>query len=138
MVGEPAGAELAGAPDRRVDRRDNTDLRRARAVRREVERRETPGQSVVQVVDEPRLRAGAQDRVASVTRGECLTERDLCSTAPVRCAARAVDVHPCRGRTATEMTSPATAIDRAPTQTTCGREGRGQRPVTKAGIATPR
>ena len=57
-------SELAGAPDGRVDGRDDADLGHARAVRGEVERRESPGERVVQVVDEAGLRAGAQHRVA--------------------------------------------------------------------------
>ena len=57
-------SELAGAPDGRVDGGDDRDLAHAGAVRGEVERREAPGERVVEVVDEPGLRAGAQHRVA--------------------------------------------------------------------------
>ena len=62
--------ELADAPDGRVDGGDDADLGGARAVGGEVERRETPGERVVEVVDEPCLRAGAQHGIAVVSRGE--------------------------------------------------------------------
>ena len=55
VVGEPAGGELAEPPDGRVDGSDGADLRPAGAVRGQIERREAPGERVVQVVDQPRL-----------------------------------------------------------------------------------
>ena len=55
VVGEPAGGELAEPPDGRVDGSDGADLRPAGAVRGQIERREAPGQRVVQVVDQPGL-----------------------------------------------------------------------------------
>ena len=64
MVGEPSGRELSGAPDERVGGGDDRDLVQARAVGGEVERREAPGECVVEVVHQPGLAAGAQDRVA--------------------------------------------------------------------------
>jgi len=55
---------LAGAPDDRVGGGDDGDLAHAGAVRCQVERREAPGERVVEVVDQPGLAASAQDRVA--------------------------------------------------------------------------
>ena len=63
VVGEPAGNELAGTPERRVDGCDDSDLAGARAVRREVERREAPGEGVVEVVHEPSLGARPEHRL---------------------------------------------------------------------------
>src|SRR3989442_2079274 len=63
-VGEPAGCELAAAPDGGVDGSDGSDLRRGRAVSGEVERGEAPGERVVQVVDETGLRAGPLQAIA--------------------------------------------------------------------------
>src|SRR4051812_41782769 len=64
MVGKPAGRQLTRAPDDGVRGGDDRDLTHAGAVRGEVERCEAPGERVVQVVDETRLAACAQDRVA--------------------------------------------------------------------------
>ena len=63
VVGEPAGCELASAPDERVDGGDNGDLAHAGAMGGEVERRQAPGERVVEVVDQAGLAAGAEDRV---------------------------------------------------------------------------
>src|SRR5581483_1105342 len=63
-VGKPAGEQLAEDPDDRVDGRDQGDLPDAGAVRCEVERRQPPGESVVQVVDQPGLAARPETRVA--------------------------------------------------------------------------
>ena len=71
-------SELAGAPDDRVGGGDDRDLAHARAVGGEVERREPPGERVVEVVDEPGLAAGAQDRVAQARVRERAAEARVC------------------------------------------------------------
>ena len=63
VVGEPAGQQLPGAPDGGVDGGDGSDLGDAGTVCGEVERDEPPGERVVEVVNEARLRARAQHRV---------------------------------------------------------------------------
>src|SRR5207249_1655839 len=57
VVGEPAGRELTGPPDDGVGSSDDGDLANTCAVRSQVERRQTPGERVVEVVDQPRLAA---------------------------------------------------------------------------------
>ena len=57
-VGPVAGRDLADAPDARVDGSDEADLGGARSLGGEKERNETPGEPVIEVVDESRLRAG--------------------------------------------------------------------------------
>ena len=71
VVGQPARHQLTGAPDDRIDRRDDGDLADAGAVGCQIERCEAPGECVVEVVDQPGLAAGPQDRVADA----CLRER---------------------------------------------------------------
>ncbi len=63
--------ELAGTPERRVDGGNDSDLAGAGAVCREVERREAPGERVVEVVHEPGLRARPKNGLPKVPCGEC-------------------------------------------------------------------
>ena len=83
MVGEPTGPELPQPPDRRVHGGDSADLPAARTRGGEVEGHEAPGERVVQVVDEPCLRACAQDGVAVADEWERLAQRDLVRAAAV-------------------------------------------------------
>ena len=112
-------SELAGAPDDRVGGGDDRDLAHAGAVGGEVERRQAPGERVVEVVDEPGLAAGAQDRVAQARVRERAAE--LCALARsspwARCSSA---TWACVSRTAEDARSsrPAAAISAAPTQTT--------------------
>ena len=70
VVGEPAGHELAGAPDERIRGSDDCDLANARAVGCEVERGKAPDERVVEVVDEAGLATGAQDRLTEADPAE--------------------------------------------------------------------
>ena len=128
-------SELPDAPDGGIDGGDDGDLAHARAVRSEVERREAPGERVVEVVDEPGLGAGAQHRIAHRRAPEGAPEpaRARAGVAALLCScATCAPV----SRTAKTLTSsPATTIsagtdpdDRARREARCehaGREGRG-------------
>src|SRR5439155_10133715 len=59
-----------GTPDERVGGGHDRDLADAGAVRCEVERREAPGERVVEVVDQSRLATGAQDRISHARLSE--------------------------------------------------------------------
>ena len=74
VIGEPAGNELAGTPERWIDGCNDSDLAGARAVRRQVQRREAPGEGVVEVVHEPSLGARTEHRLPERPVDESLAQ----------------------------------------------------------------
>ena len=117
VVGEPAGHELPGPQTTRVGGGDDADLARRCAVRGEVERREAPGERVVEVVDEPGLGARAQHRCArSPGRTRCEARMGWSARRRARLLVGDVGARVAHGEDA--ISTPATAISAAPTQTT--------------------
>src|SRR6266536_1333073 len=58
------GPDLPHPPHRWIEPRDQADLGGTRAVCGEEQRYESPRERVIEVVDQPRLRAGAKRRLA--------------------------------------------------------------------------
>src|ERR1700716_3329877 len=69
-VGPVAGANLPEAPHRRVQAGNQPHLSGACSVRDQEQGDDAPGKRVVEVVDQPRLRTGAQCRLAVGGVGE--------------------------------------------------------------------
>src|SRR2546423_5184637 len=65
------GEDLTASPDGGIDAGDGAYLTDARAMCREEQGYQSPGERVVEVVDQPRLRAGAQGRPPPSCVGEC-------------------------------------------------------------------
>src|SRR5207248_6521175 len=74
-VGPSACDDLADAPDGGIERGDEADLADTRSASGEVQRYEAPGEGVIEVVDQARLRARAQRRLAPTRQRERLTQR---------------------------------------------------------------
>ena len=117
------------APDDRIGGGDDRDLAHARAVRGEVQRRQAPGERVVEVVDQPRLVAGAQHRMRERggAEGRRKPGQRLASCRRHVRAARRRRARRCRARTRRRRRGRPRAISAAPTQTTrAGRVARGE------------
>ena len=94
--------DLADAPHGGVEASDQPDLSGARAVRGEEQRDDAPGQRIVEVVDEPGLRAGAQRRLPLGGVGEGLAHprRGRIRVGVVLALLQRRRARPCLGRTA--------------------------------------
>jgi hypothetical protein len=71
-VRQRPGEELADTPHRWIDGGQHADRPQGQSCRCEVQREHTPGQPVVEVVDQPRLGRGRQGRLTEAGEGEHL------------------------------------------------------------------
>src|SRR2546421_11832024 len=79
------GDDLTASPDGRIDAGDGAYLTDARAMCREEQGDQSPCERVVEVVDQPRLRARAQGRPPPSCVGECGGESGGATLQMLRC-----------------------------------------------------